>query len=60
MTEGDRCIVCGKPASTTVRMANRNGSVIVTHFCSKHERLRVAGKRRTRKAINDKIRGMFK
>lgn len=59
-TEGEKCIVCGRPASVTARMRTKRGSVVVVSFCNRHEKARMAGKRRTQKTVNKQIRGMFR
>ena len=56
----ERCIVCGKPATVSAQVKSRNGSTVTANFCNKHERGRIKGRRRTKKAINKGIRSAFK
>lgn len=55
----NKCIICGKEATTLSEMKTRIGSVITVALCEKHEKARLLGKRKVKKGLKKAFRRMI-
>lgn len=55
----NKCIVCGKEATTQSEIKSVKGSILTITLCERHEKARLLGKRRVKKAIRKGLRGAF-